>query len=340
MRRKFGAILAVVITALGLAFAPSFAQNTSLTKLTFALDFIPLGRHAPWYVAQGMGYFKDEGLDVKIVPSQGSAYAVQAVDSGLADLGFVDVAGLVLARAQGARVKLVAINYQKAPYAIFSLANGANVTRLDQLEGLSVGSGASSFTPSIIKGVMARNGLDPKLLKIVNAPPQNRANMLFSGKVPAIEFFVMAQPTLEARARAAGTELKTLLLSQTSLDLYSNGIAVHETMLITNPEVVKKFVRAALKGWRYALNNPEKAAALQSRFIKDLDAKVVSAELDVVRKLAVTPETQTRGLGWFDPDRMRSSLEFVVKYVGVRKTPPTASDLYAEGFLPDNPIKP
>lgn len=340
VRRKLGATLAAALAAIGLAIVPSFAQTTSLSKLTFSLDFIPLGRHAPWYVAQGKGYFREEGLDVTIIPSQGSAHAVQTVDSRKADFGFVDVAGLVLARARGAKVKLVAINYQKAPYAIFSLTDGANVTRLEQLEGLSLGSGASSFTPSIIKGVMARNGLDPNKLKIVNAPPKNRASMLFSGKVPAIEFFVMAQPNLEARARRAKTGLSTLLLSDTSLDLYSNGIAVHEEMLRTMPEIVKKFVRAALKGWHYALNNPEEAVKLQRNFIAGLDEKVVSAELNIVKKLAVTPQTRANGLGSFDPKGMQSSLDFVVKYIGVPETPPAASDLYAEGFLPAIPIKP
>src|SRR5260370_36313728 len=43
----------------------------------FVLDFISLGRHAPWYVALGKGYFKDEGLNVTIMPSKGTADAIR-----------------------------------------------------------------------------------------------------------------------------------------------------------------------------------------------------------------------------------------------------------------------
>ena len=61
------------------------------TKVVFSLDFIPLGRHAPWYAALAEGYFKDEGLDVSIIPSQGGAQVIQNVASGTADMGFMGV---------------------------------------------------------------------------------------------------------------------------------------------------------------------------------------------------------------------------------------------------------
>src|ERR1700686_2969006 len=62
----WGAIAAIMATA----FLPvsASAQDKPLTKVVMSLDFIPLGRHAPWYAALAEGYFKDEGLDVSIIP--------------------------------------------------------------------------------------------------------------------------------------------------------------------------------------------------------------------------------------------------------------------------------
>src|SRR5437588_1808357 len=142
----------------------------------------------------------------------------------MANIAFVAVPSVVLSRSNGSKLKMIAVNYQKAPYAIFSLSNGANVTEPKQLEGLSLGSGAGSFTPKIIEGFMAQNGLDPAKLKIVNVAPPARASALLSGQVPAIEFFVMAKPGLEAGAKDAHAELRTFLLSDHGLDLYSNGL--------------------------------------------------------------------------------------------------------------------
>jgi NitT/TauT family transport system substrate-binding protein len=94
-----------------------------------------LGRHAAWYVALEKGYYSKAGLDVTIIPSQGTAQAIQSVESKAAQFAFSDVAGLVAARANSAATaKMVAVIYQKAPYAIFSLRSGANVTKAEQLE--------------------------------------------------------------------------------------------------------------------------------------------------------------------------------------------------------------
>lgn len=336
---RSAALAAIAFSAIGVA-APAAAQDKQLTKVTFSLDFIPLGRHAPWYAALAEGYFKDEGLDVTIIPGQGTSQVIQAVESGTAQIGFVDVPSLVLARANGSKIKMVAVNYQKAPYAIFSLANGGNVTQAKQLEGLTLGSGAGSFTPKIIQGFMTQKGLDPKTLKIANVAPPARAAALMAKQVPAIEFFVMSKPGLEAAAKDAGTELRTFLLGNHGLELYSNGIATTEDYLAKNANVVKGFVRAALKGWKFALDNPEKAAAAQIKYIQSLKPEVIVAEIKVVADLAVTPDVKKNGLGTFSPEKMKANLDFVTKYIGVSGKAPAAADLYATGFLPSPPIKP
>lgn len=335
------AAVSLGIASYAVAAAPASAQDAKpLTKVVFSLDFIPLGRHAPWYAALAQGYFKDEGLDVSIIPSQGTAQVIQAVESGTANIGFVDVPSLVLARSNGSKIKMVAVNYQKAPYAIFSLSTGANVTQAKQLEGLTLGSGAGSSTPKIIQGFMAQNKLDPTKLTISNVAPPARASMLLAGQVPAIEFFVMSKPGLSAGAKAKNAELRTFLLADHGLQLYSNGIAATEDYLAKNGDVVKRFVRAALKGWKFALANPEKAAADQIKYVPSLKPEVTVAELGVVGDLAVTPDTKKNGFGWFDPAKMKANVDFVVKYIGVTGKAPAPTDLYATGFLPNPAIKP
>ncbi len=318
-----------------------FAQGTgATTKVVFSLDFIPLGRHAPWYAALAEGYFKDEGLDVTIIPSQGTAQVIQAVESGTANIGFVDVPSVIIARGNGSKLKIVAVNYQKAPYAIFSLSTGANVTQPKQLEGLNLGSGAGSFTPKIIQGFMAQQKLDPGKLQISNVAPPARATTLLSGNIPAIEFFVMSKPGLEAGAKTANAELRTFLLADHGLELYANGIAATEDYIAKNPDVLKKFVRAALRGWKFALANPEKAAEDQIKYVPSLKAPTSVAEIKIVSDLAITADTKKHGLGWFDPAKMKSNLDFVAKYVGISGKAPAPADIYATGFLPTPPILP
>ena len=85
MRSRFrliaGLLSASVLSALALTASlprAAFAQSApaALTTIVFSLDFIPLGRHAPWYAALAEGYYKDEGLDVSIIPAQGTAQVI------------------------------------------------------------------------------------------------------------------------------------------------------------------------------------------------------------------------------------------------------------------------
>jgi len=103
---------------------------------------------------------------------------------------------------------------------------------------------------------------------------------------------------------------------------------------------VKRFVRASLKGWQFALHNPEKAAQDQIKFVPSLNPQTTVAELGVVKDLAVTPATQKSGLGSFEPAEMQASVDFIVKHVGLSGQAPAAADIYASGFLPSPAITP
>ena len=328
---KFAALLAA-----GLCFAVE-AQAQS-TAVTFALDFRALGRHAAWYVALDKGYYKQAGLDVTIIPSQGTAQAIQSVESKAAQFAFSDVAGLVAARANsGATAKLVAVIYQKAPYAVFSLRSGANVTKPEQLENLEIASGAGSFTQKVIEAFMKSKGLKADTVKYTNIDPAARIGMLVSKKVPAIETFAMSMPGL---VKAAGAqEAQIFLLANNGLTLYSNGILVREDYLKANGAQVKAFVKASLDGWRDTIADPKAAADIVVKYIKGLDADVVLQEIAIVNALVATPETKANGLGTIDPAVMAASVDLIANNIGAAGKV-AAKDVYDTSYLPQPPVKP
>src|SRR6201991_5382857 len=94
---RFGSLKFVALIIAGVCLAAE--AHAQATPVTFSLDFRALGRHAAWYVALEKGYYKDAGLDVTIIPSQGTAQAIQSVESKAAQFAFSDVAGRVAARA-------------------------------------------------------------------------------------------------------------------------------------------------------------------------------------------------------------------------------------------------
>ena len=74
LKRAMLAAIAAVLMIPAVNIPVAKAQDRDVK---FVLDFISLGRHAPWYVALGKGYFKEEGLNVTILPSKGTADAIR-----------------------------------------------------------------------------------------------------------------------------------------------------------------------------------------------------------------------------------------------------------------------
>jgi NitT/TauT family transport system substrate-binding protein len=310
-----------------------------MTDITFSLDFIVLGRHAPFFVAIDKGYFKDEGLNVTIMPAKGTAQAIQNVESGVAQIGFTDVASLVVARASGSTVKVVSVMYQKAPFCFFSLNPGANVTSLKDFEGLTVGSNTGSYISNIARAMMRKNGLDPNKLKVDSIEPSARIAMLATRKIPAIDFYIMTKPAMERAVKDA--KVVTFLFADHGLDLYSNGIGAKESYLKENPEAVKGFVRAALLGYQYAFKHPQEAAEIIQRHAKALKNDITVEELKIVEDLTVTPEVRKNGLGSFTAARMKTSVDWMVENGGFPpEKAPKVEEVYATGFLPAKPIMP
>ena len=328
---KFAALLvAGVILA-----AEARAQTT---PVTFSLDFRALGRHAAWYVALEKGYYKNAGLDVTIIPSQGTAQAIQSVESKAAQFAFSDVAGLVAARANSAATaKMVAVIYQKSPYAIFSLRSGANVTKLEQLENLEIASGAGSFTQKVIEAFMKSKGLKADTVKYTNIDPAARIGMLVAKKIPAIETFAMSMPGVVKAAGAQDAQI--FLLANAGLSLYSNGILVREDYLKENGDKVKAFVKASLQGWKDTIANPKEAADIVSKHIKGLDPEVVLQEIVIVNALVATPEARAKGLGTIDAKVMGDSVDLIANNTGAGGKV-VAKDVYDVSALPSPPTKP
>jgi NitT/TauT family transport system substrate-binding protein len=324
--------------ALGLVLMLGSAARAEDRDVKFILDFISLGRHAPWYVALGKGYFKEEGLNVSIMPSKGTADAIRAVVSGIADIGFIDIPSLVASGSAGGAIKIVAVNYQKPPYCVFTLDPGANVTEPKQLANLEFGSSTSSFLPRIVQAFMEMNGVDSKTLKVVNIDGAARVPMLAARKIPSIDQFIMSEPAI--RRAVTDAKPKCLFLGDFGLDIYSNSIGTTEEYLTKNPDVVKKFVRAALRGWQYALAHPQEAAQIELQYVKALNPDIIAEELDILKRVAITPDVEKNGFGTASMDKMKRTVDFMNKNVEIAGDKLTAEQIYRPGFLPDKPVLP
>jgi len=63
------------------------ASSASAQKITFTLNWVAGGDHAPYYYAQKMGWYKEAGIDLDIETGRGSAASAQKVGAGASQHG-------------------------------------------------------------------------------------------------------------------------------------------------------------------------------------------------------------------------------------------------------------
>src|SRR5580692_3623125 len=312
-----------VLTVLAAALS-SFAAHA--TDVNFITDFGYNGRHSYFYVALDKGYYKSEGLNVAILRGQGSIDAIKKIASGAAAIGFADAGALVLARSNDSiPVKLLAIVYANPPHAIFALADSGIKTPKD-LEGRTVADSAFSAIPLIFNVYAQATGIDAKKVKWVSAESSSLPSLLATGRVDAIGQFTVGEPLIEASVKPR--KVVRLAYKDGGLDYYGNGIIATEQTIKDNPDLLKAFVRATLKGMRDAFANPAEAGAIINKYHKEISPEVGTAETELVKELADLPG---RPLGAIDAERIKRTIDIMAKSYPMKQSV-DPKDMYVPGY--------
>jgi NitT/TauT family transport system substrate-binding protein len=292
-------------------------------------DFGYNGRHAYFFVALDKGYYKDAGLDVKIIGGSGSVDAIRQVGAGNANFGFADAGSLMLSRANdNIPVKLVAVVYAHPPQAIFCSADAGLKTPKD-LEGQAIANPAGGSIPDLFPAYAKAAGLDASKVKWVIAASSALPGLLASGRVPCVGQFTVGEPMLAAQA--APKKITRFAFSDSGLDFYSNGLIATDATIESSPDLVRRFVGATIKGMKTAFANPDEAGAIMHKYHPEVDVDVAKGETRAVAELA---DVKGKPLAEIDPARMQATLD-VVNGAFKLKSPIGAGDVYVTGFVPN-----
>jgi NitT/TauT family transport system substrate-binding protein len=316
----------VVGTLVAAAMLLRPSSSAALDTVTLITDFGYNGRHAYFFYALDQGYYRDAGLDVKIVRGQGSVDAIRQVGAGNAMFGFADAGSLVLARANDQiPVKLVAIVYGKPPQAIFCRED-AGLKEPKDLEGNAIANPAGGSIPDLFPAFAKAAGIDRQKVRWVVASSESLPGLLAANRVPCVGQFTVGEAML--RAQLAPARLVRFAYSDPGLSYYGNGIVATEATLVGKSDLVRRFVEATVRGMKDGFADPTAAGAMMHKMVPQVDATVAREETAAVADLARIPG---RPLGEIDPARIEATLD-VVKGAFKLATPVTAADIYAPGF--------
>jgi len=239
-------LFSLILLAIPLAGCRSHqaADTNGLTPVRLQLDWYPQPEHGGFYAAMLDGYYKAEGLDVTLLPLPQYGSVAQLVATGKAEFGLASSDQVLEWDSNGLPLMAVAATMQHDPQAVM-VHMASTVYNFKDLEGHTI---AAQTGATWLKYVISRYNLHqvrqvPSTLSIANflADPNY-----------VQQIFVTSEPFF---AKQAGAKVRTLMISASGYDPYRVQITT-QAFAAQHPDIVKRFVRASLRGWQEYLRNP------------------------------------------------------------------------------------
>jgi NitT/TauT family transport system substrate-binding protein len=251
--------LALVLALSGLFQPPAAHAQTTKFRVGICARTVSTGVGSPFAVAMKMGWFKQEGLEVEIVPLPGSTDCVKAVAAGQLPVTLPSVEPLAIVRPQGVKAKIFYTAYQTNGYGLGVPAESP-IQKAADLKGKNIGvTNLASAGVIIARAQVAAAGLDPDrdVNIVVAGEGAQPAALLRSRQVEALSQF----DTQYALIANAGMPMRYLDRSQIERFPGNGFLALEDTIKARGKEL-SGMARAYAKGTIFTLNNPEAAVRI------------------------------------------------------------------------------
>ncbi len=327
----FGAFLVLAL----IPAASGTTRTHALDTVSFMDDFTTNGTDAGYIVAEEPnGYYNKQGIQLNYSPGTGSPATAQAVATGQVQFGEIATSALVTAVAAGEPIKAIGVMEGQDGFGIVTVPS---ITSPAGLSGKTIATGNSLLVP-IFQAYLKDKGITG--VNLVTVAPSALDTSVTSGAADGC-LCVSYSDRLRINAGISGGKTNFYPFSEVGLGFTGNVVIANTNTIQSNPDLVKRFMKATMQGWNFAYDNPNLAAGDLQGLIANQSplatAKTNVATLKTMKKVRYTKAELGHPPGWMavaDWGRAVSQL----KLEGVLTVAaPSATSLFTNQFIPAGP---
>ncbi len=293
---------------------PRATPTVALQHMVFMAGYKPQA-NLPFvgvYIAKEKGYFLSEGLDVEIQHSTGRGEHLQLLMAGKVQVTTQDAAVLLQRRADpGLPLVSIALIGQRGQQAFAALKSSGMRTPKDW-EGKRVG--YKGTPPPDLFAIMEAAGVDRSRVELVNVGFDPR--VLVQGLVDVYPLFKSNEPYL---LRQMGHELIIWDAADYGVPTLGLTYVTSEDQIQRDPDLLVRFLRAAMKGIEDARRNPEEAVDIVLKYAPQADRGHMRFMLETELKDAESEVTRAHGLGWQTREQWEALYEVLRRYNAITR---------------------
>ena len=261
-------------------------------NVSVQLKWIHQAQFAGFYVADRKRFYADQNIDVTFNaggPGLPPATIIADLVDGRADLAIISGDQFLAARSRGEPIVAIAVVFQKNPY-VYVTRKTSEILRPRDLVGKKV------MVPSDAQiqhqAFLRKLGIDADAIEQI--PYQRDVTPLCTGRIDA---HLVYRTGLGLAFNEKEYELNWMWLYDYGIRFYADTIVTNENLIRKNPDLVLRFLKASLKGWRYAIQNMAEAVDLTLQYdpdlTRDLQARMLEAQTPLIHTGSVS-------IGWME----------------------------------------
>jgi len=310
------------------AMSALFSAETARAedKVVMRINFTPWAMHAQYYGGVAQGLYKAEGIDLEIRPPSAGQQNEVFIGTGREQFGVANADGFIRARAGGVPVVAIMADEPDTPFSVITLKK-ANYTNPSQLKGKKI-SWFQSNVKGLLEPLLIKGGFTRDDIEYVNVARGAEVQMLAAGQVDAVFGYHFGQAlTLDMR----GFPTNVMPLKDYGVQFYGTVLYTSEQLLKSNPDLVKRFVRATLKSLAWTANNKEAAVAEVVKVSPDRELKLETKKLEIIYSLYNSPDYAQR-FGLMNDTKWQSSIDILAESGDITRKP-TAKEMYTNAIV-------
>jgi NitT/TauT family transport system substrate-binding protein len=311
---------------LGLMTVPAWPQ-AKLEEVTYLFPAPPiLPAFGPIRLAQGKGYFKEAGLDVKFAVGRGGVDVAKQVGAGNAPLGGIVADGPIMVRGNGVPVKIVCVFGGKG-FMQLVVREDSGITKPADLKGKTITvMSYQDTTFYALLGLLASAGLTQNDVNIQSVGPVGVWQFVAEGKSVGMA----GVPDWIPPVQAAGVKVR-VIPTEDFFPHMAQAIATSDDMIKQKPDMIRKFVHTALRGMKDMMDNPDKAADEFVSFVPEWKGKERGVHF-AFNMYAKSVYPGQKVLGEMNADRLTKLQDFYLAKGFIQKATPV-NELYTNEFI-------
>jgi len=328
MRRCFR--WTIVMTAIVvLAGCTQREDPLPMDEITLQLKWLHQSQFAGFYLAQEKGYYANERLKVKFLEGGLNVEVVGSLLSGKADFSVVS-SEFVLVGRQKKKAPIVALAaiYRRSAVVFAAMEESGIMTPADfvgkTIAALGKAESNSEFEYQLY-AMMKRLGVDTSQMRLVPYDPSYAS--FYTGDVDITAAYYTAGVI---HIRNKGHKINLIWPNDYGIHVYSDTLITTEQMVEQKPELVERFLRASLHGWRDAVGDPEEAVTATMKYANIKDRKLQS---DMLTALIPLVHTGQGNVGWMEAGVWRQMHQVMVDQKVLDQPVKDLSKVYTTRFL-------